>query len=183
MKVRDAFIENHYFPLLDGTNSAPEAYWRATRSWDKDEEFDCPFNSYETMRKYIAKNLNQFNNSMSHTDIEEFRAKRLRITCGSVYVVKNESTGLYKIGRSQSVEKRIRSLETTSGCKMLLIAKLEIKTREYFVVNDAEMLYHKMFDDKRKIGEWFDLSGEDIKKLVKDQSFGYWELLVSSSTS
>lgn len=71
-----------------------------------------------------------------------------------VYLV--ECNGLYKIGISADINKRILGLQTASPHPIKCIAY-------YKTVNDArnvEAALHKVFAKYRMIGEWFDFEGK-----------------------
>lgn len=83
-------------------------------------------------------------------------AKEPSVQYGYVYLMK--SGRYYKIGMSNTPEKRNYELGTK-------LAE-EIKTLHTIKTNDPsgiEAYWHKRFEAKRKRGEWFDLSGGDVK--------------------
>jgi len=86
----------------------------------------------------------------------EFDSKEAQPQFGYVYLMK--SGRYYKIGRSDCVEKRKYEI----GIKLPEEPKIihKIKTDDS---NGIETYWHKRFEDKRKGGEWFDLSSSDIK--------------------
>ena len=73
-----------------------------------------------------------------------------------VYLIK--SGRYYKIGKSDCVEKRNYEIGTKLPEESTIIHK--IKTDDPFGI---EKYWHKRFEDKRKRGEWFDLSSSDVK--------------------
>jgi hypothetical protein len=75
---------------------------------------------------------------------------------GFVYLIKSGKH--YKIGRSNSAERRGYEL------KLLLPEKAEMIHK--ISTDDAvgiEAYWHKRFEEKRKSGEWFELTGPDVK--------------------
>ena len=75
---------------------------------------------------------------------------------GIVYLV--EAYGLFKIGYTTNFKKRIQSLSTQMPCPLKVIF--------YLTVNQAkkmESTLHLAFKDKRKHGEWFQLSPQEIR--------------------
>jgi len=71
-----------------------------------------------------------------------------------LYVLKNE-LGRYKIGVAIDVEKRVKSLEISSGSKIDIVYKFNSR-------GNFELKLHKHFKNKRHIGEWFLLDDNDL---------------------
>lgn len=77
----------------------------------------------------------------------------------NIYVMKDNHTGHYKIGRSKSPTQR----EAT-----LLSQKSSIELLFYFTgPSKLERKIHEMFSGKRLRGEWFELTGEDLQSIKK----------------
>ena len=87
----------------------------------------------------------------------------------SVYVIYNEELKRTKIGYSSNSEKRFESIMSQSGCRMRLI----YFTKPIYNYADVEKNMHRLFEDKRGIGEWFHMSYEKavqrLKGLVSDK--------------
>jgi hypothetical protein len=67
--------------------------------------------------------------------------------------------GLYKIGKSQTPEKRENTLQSEVP---------EVSLRFYMPAHDtAETELHEMFSEKRIRGEWFDLKHKDILSVIE----------------
>ena len=79
-----------------------------------------------------------------------------QIEHGFVYLMKSGTK--FKIGRSSSAERREYELKIQVPDKLELLHK--IKTDDPVGI---ERYWHERFKDKRKRGEWFDLSSNDLK--------------------
>lgn len=82
---------------------------------------------------------------------------------GYVYLLK--ASRYYKIGRSSSFERRSRQLAI----------QLPERAETVHVIRTddpvgIELYWHRRFDDKRKNGEWFELSAEDVKAFRRRKS-------------
>jgi len=69
------------------------------------------------------------------------------------YIIKDNHSGYYKIGRSKDPYKRLKAVCPTysSGVVILIIN------------SDLELMLHKHFDNKRVKGEWFNLDLYDLE--------------------
>lgn len=78
-----------------------------------------------------------------------------------VYFIRNEYTGLLKIGKTNNLIKRIREIKGNFLFLGLEQQKLSIEAISYcpFGINNGivETYYHNMFKKHRKNGEWFDV--------------------------
>ncbi len=79
-----------------------------------------------------------------------------------LYVILNKDSGLCKIGITNNVKERLRTLTNQSGCDLHLLFDVwfECLYDESNII--AESYLHKYFKDKRKSGEWFSLSPRDL---------------------
>jgi len=82
-------------------------------------------------------------------------SKREDVEYGFVYLMKSGKS--YKIGRSKCAEKREYELRILLPEKLKLVHK--IKTDDPVGI---EQYWHNRFKDKRKNGEWFDLTASEI---------------------
>lgn len=68
-----------------------------------------------------------------------------------VYLIYSES-GLYKIGVSNDVEKRLATLRTSSGHALSCLGYYKTEDK----ATKVERALHKLFEEFRTLGEWFD---------------------------
>lgn len=90
---------------------------------------------------------------------------------GFVYLLHRPLDGLYKIGRSNDPERRVREIETAAAAKTYLVHKAYCDHPAA-----AESDLHQRYADFRATGLWFDLPDdavEEIKALARYTS-GRW---------
>ena len=75
----------------------------------------------------------------------------------NVYVMIDKNTGYYKIGRSINPIIRERTLQSEKPTIDMLF--------NYPSTNNCETELHDIYSKKRVRGEWFDLSGSDLKDI------------------
>ncbi len=73
----------------------------------------------------------------------------------AVYLIQAGEGGAVKIGRTVDVAKRIRSLQTSQHCKLVLRRLLKGN-------GELEKVLHRQFSSQRVTGEWFSLTEEQI---------------------
>lgn len=78
---------------------------------------------------------------------------------GEVYLMRDRSSGFFKIGYSKNSENRLKSFKTGNAT----IDLIEVFPGTY----QDESALHNIFKYKRKQGEWFSLDWSDIDK-IKD---------------
>lgn len=81
--------------------------------------------------------------------------------CSKTYLMLDVNTGFVKIGRSVHPRKR----EATLQSKKPTISLLKICDE------NIESKLHKIYASKRVRGEWFKLSKQDIKNIIKQYNF------------
>lgn len=90
---------------------------------------------------------------------EKINRKKRKGSETNIYIMIDDQTGHYKIGRSVSPLKR----EAT-----LLSQKSSIRLLFYFPsFSKVEIFIHEMFENKRVRGEWFELNNEDLELIKK----------------
>jgi len=75
---------------------------------------------------------------------------------GHVYFLKNEDTGLVKIGMSRNLKSRIKDLRATVPGRSALLETVYTNRPRHL-----EKMFHLMFDKYRMNGEWFKLPDEN----------------------
>ena len=78
---------------------------------------------------------------------------------GYVYLMYLPSRGIYKIGRTKNIDRRLARLQQKHGQDLALV-----KAIEHFHASDTELLLHDHFCDKRLDGEWFCLDAKDLER-------------------
>lgn len=81
----------------------------------------------------------------------------------AIYVIYNPDFNITKIGISDNVEKRRVSLQGACGCELLL----HYNTKHVFNAKIHEEEAHKKLADKRRVGEWFNITPEEATNVVK----------------
>lgn len=80
----------------------------------------------------------------------------------SIYLAQQQDSNLYKIGiTKKEPKKRIKELQTGNGNPLVLIESF--KTKHDFKMETA---LHAHFNTKKREGEWFELSEEDVKNFA-----------------
>jgi hypothetical protein len=96
------------------------------------------------------------------SEIEAIRAKGKP---GYIYLIVAEN-GMCKIGKTQNIEKRMNPFKVKFPMNWELIYSFQ--TENYTL---AEKRLHKLFNEKRSIGEWFSLTEEDIEYIKSIRDF------------
>jgi hypothetical protein len=94
------------------------------------------------------------------------RANELRIG-NWVYLIYNPLNNTFKIGVANNLYTRFNQISSQSGIKeMCIIYAFNVISDSYTDRNTYhESVLHKMFEEKRTHGEWFDLYLNDITKI------------------
>jgi len=77
-----------------------------------------------------------------------------------IYFIRNTTTHNYKIGKTINLKYRIKQLQT--GCDSKLEIYKYIETDD----NNLEKYLHHYFKDKKIIGEWFQISNDNIDYII-----------------
>ena len=83
-----------------------------------------------------------------------------------VYFIRNKYNGLLKIGKTNNLQRRINEIESCFNFLGLDTNELAVEAISYcpYGMNNGkvETYYHNLFKEKRKIGEWFDVSYDEL---------------------
>ncbi|AUB43521.1 hypothetical protein COO91_09702 (plasmid) [Nostoc flagelliforme CCNUN1] len=82
---------------------------------------------------------------------------------GFVYFIKRLGDGIYKIGLTACLRKRIQNIASQCGSHVDVIFYLEFDS--YEAANSLEDKLHEQYQYQRLIGEWFSFSDADVKQL------------------
>jgi hypothetical protein len=94
---------------------------------------------------------------------DRMRAKRkTQARAGFVYIVLDLDTGLYKIGATKNISRRIRNVRI--GRKLQHIATIK---SDYYL--DDERIYHEKYRAQHVGHEWFKLTVADIMNIKKTE--------------
>lgn len=83
------------------------------------------------------------------------------------YLVKDNTTNLYKIGKATDPEKRVNALKV-ANTNIVLYAVCE---------NNVEYILHKEYHDKQVTREWFRLSNLDVDTIIEKYHFQKKEVI------
>ena len=78
-----------------------------------------------------------------------------------VYFIHNSLTDNYKVGKTKSLEKRIKQLQTGNE------VRLEIKRSIDDVNPEIEKYLHEYFKDRQILNEWFDINLKEIEYVIE----------------
>lgn len=77
-----------------------------------------------------------------------------------VYLVRRRGDGIYKIGMTETLARRINTIATSCGSFVDLISHADVKNHD-----EIERMLHRQFKEKNIIGEWFSLSLDDVNAI------------------
>lgn len=77
---------------------------------------------------------------------------------GFVYIGIDETKKYYKIGKTKDVKRRLKEIRHMNPTFKILFTLQPDQVTEA----EAERFLHNLYSEKRVIGEWFDLSIDDI---------------------
>ena len=80
-----------------------------------------------------------------------------------IYLIQNEDDLYIKIGIGVKPKTRVKTLTTGSTANLKIIYQKEVD-----FAPKIETCLHRIFASKRRKGEWFDLSEDDIEMIDKE---------------
>ena len=83
----------------------------------------------------------------------------------SVYIIKEESNGYYKIGVSKNVQARLKQLKTGNPNKLTIIYEKAFPDER--TAYRIESKCHRMMEEKCIYREWFELSKDDLNEVIQ----------------
>lgn len=93
---------------------------------------------------------------------------------GSVYLLCDPSTDLFKIGMTRScVSKRIKELQTGNSCEIHLVKKFDTSIPSFI-----ESSLHRHFMAKYSLNEWYNLELQDI--IDFEETCNYYEKIAEA---
>lgn len=96
---------------------------------------------------------------------------KVRSVSTHLYAFKNDITGLIKIGISNNPKKRMRGLESATGCKLQELIAIKMNG----TARPLENKVHEELKDHRQLGEWFDCSESlainTIRRVAKSEGY------------
>jgi hypothetical protein len=75
----------------------------------------------------------------------------------NIYLIQQAGSDLYKIGISKHTKKRLKEHQTGNGNPLQIITNVECK-----FPYKVETSLHNLWSFKHTIGEWFELTNEDV---------------------
>lgn len=123
---------------------------------------------YDWLQKY----LNSKDQSSFKRDIEYINNCRMIDTMKQVpivYFIRNQYTGLLKIGKTNDLKRRINEIRNTYKFLGMNTQELILEAISYcpYGISNAivESYYHNLFKSHRKTGEWFDITYEQLQNI------------------
>ena len=162
-KVKGHAAKTYFLTVVHDLNANETAIADCTQQIISREDFEW---LVKTASKFYANhsdyeiagiNLEIREGLLGPTDKPTEKREPKRRDYGFVYLLKADN-GFYKIGRTKSLDDRIKQLEIASPHELELILVIETDN-----CRNIEESLHLRFDDKRSRGEWFELSEADVE--------------------
>jgi hypothetical protein len=122
------------------------------------------YNQLQSIEKHIISDI--FSNNIK---MPEF---------SFIYLVKNNTS--VKIGLANNPFARFSQLQTSTNVKLELLHFFQVNKKD---VRQLEKQLHKFYDDKRLVGEWFNLTDEDVKYIYHSYKYLHFSNFLSEFES
>ena len=96
-----------------------------------------------------------------------------------IYFIINPFTKFTKIGLTKNIQNRIADIDNASGQRNVVFLAIYPSQNELSSI-ELEKFFHKYFNSRRVIGEWFDLYLEDLKNIKRLVNFMIDDFLTES---
>lgn len=152
-----AFLQDMNYQSIDNNEDIyfPYHIFVVFAKWLSSDLFVYAFNLCEDDDERMI-NINRLIDSEEYSILKKYNYKHKDARSYHTYVMKDRS-GLFKIGKSEDVRRRIKKL-SVGNSSIELVCEIN---------RDVESELHKCFKSKRVRGEWFSLSNDDIS-LIKE---------------
>jgi len=87
----------------------------------------------------------------------------------SVYIIKNEQTGLVKVGVAKDPEARMNTLANQSGCDLQMVYCTPRCKNAYSIEQDI----HKRLSEDREVGEWFNVPEVEVVDILQSMALDF----------
>lgn len=104
----------------------------------------------------MEENINNEEN-----EIEDINSHNILVGPRNIYIVHLINTNYYKIGIADSIERRLRNLQTANPFELKLIY-----SKSFIECFSIETYIHNFYLKKNVKGEWFELLNEDIYEIM-----------------
>jgi len=159
------YLYNDWVPrYIGGPGNVPtRSEWTAMR--------DAADKYYESRTDERIEEINKSLNEECKRAANQAKTKKVHLRPGYVYLLKQVGGEHYKIGRTNSPQKRIDTLSVRLPFKVTLDHLIECD--DYV---DAEKALHRRYEMQRGEGEWFALTQADVEyiKSLAKYSEGRW---------
>lgn len=116
--------------------------------------FDGGFSSVNRFENVELSEFNNLSKSLESRGNSNFMT----------YIMYNPENELYKIGRTKSLDSRLKQIKREYGSQVKLVASCD---------EDFESLIHSIYSEEREFGEWFSISSDDLLDITNDYNFKF----------
>ncbi len=155
-----------WYCFIDGTAVAGSILGNAVppqfiRDWLGSEEAKAALGVKEMTVKEMA-NARRLEESIYIIEPEA-------ISSSFVYLIKRLGDGIYKIGITTDIGKRLNSI--TYNCGSEVVLEIAIKLPKAYMARFVEAFLHKKFENKKIVGEWFRLNSHEVSSIKQPNDY------------